>query len=135
MVRGAFYTDLWGTWMPSETFDASLERHRVRCLLSWVHGSWGNLLCLSRAPQIPLRALWSTRIRREAAYASLERHRVRCLLSGVQWSAGKPSMPISLRYIDAQGSLLCRSLDRLTPISGVHVWIRRETFYADLRGT
>ena len=33
---------LWGTWMRRETFYASLERHRVRCLLSGIHGSAGK---------------------------------------------------------------------------------------------
>ncbi len=127
MVRGAFYTDLWGTWMPSETFDASLERHRVRCLLSWVKppmplssatdsvacsleytDTQGSRLCLSRASQGPLLALWGTVVRRETVYADL---------SEVHRCSGKPSMPVSRPFnpdlwgtcMDPQGNLLCRS--------------------------
>ena len=69
---------------------------------------------------------------------------VACLLSAVHvhGCSGKPSMPVSRAlnpisgYMDAQGNLLCLSRAPQGPLLALWgTWIRRETFYADLRGT
>ena len=109
-VPRALTADLWGTWICRETFYASVERHRVRCVLSGARG-WSGEPSMPIDPQgfKPSMSLPSATRSVACSLGYMDpQENLRCL-------SRVPQGPFGVHggtRTDGQGSLLCRTLER-----------------------